>query len=249
MVAPTDAVSAERLTLLIIEDHHLVREGLKLTIQGMNRQTVIHEAETIMQGIASYRKHRDIDLVLLDLTLSNTTPATIGLASLEAFYAACPDARVVVISATHDMRTVQSALRRGVCGFIPKIAGPTSLISALEFVLNGDVYVPPEVFIHAELNPPVVNPPMTRAPGLKVPADTPYAAGLTTRQIEVLRLLLEGRSNKDICRELNLAMGTVKSHVAAILHTLGAKSRSQAVAAVEGFGWRPMIQGKPHLLQ
>jgi DNA-binding NarL/FixJ family response regulator len=239
--------SARPLTLLLIEDHHLVREGLKLTVQTMDRQIVIHEADTVAQGVQCYRAHPEIDLVLLDLTLSNSAPATFGLMSLETFYAACPDAKVVVISATHDLRTVQSAMRRGVSGFIPKIAGPAAILNALRFVLNGDVYVPPEVFVHADTPPPTRTPPMTRGVGPKRPADTPHAAGLTVRQIEVLRLLLEGKSNKTICLELDLAIGTVKSHVAAILHTLGAESRSQAVAAVESFGWRAMIVGNPNL--
>ncbi|MBC7376997.1 MAG: response regulator transcription factor [Burkholderiaceae bacterium] len=227
------------LKILLVEDHYLVREGLKLAIMQMDRQSTVLEAESVAEAAEFYLVNPDIDLVLLDLGL----PGTTGMGSLELLYQSCPDARVVVISGTHDLKTVRSALKRGILGFIPKLSASASLANALRFVLNGDIYVPPEVFIddYQEEESALAPAPVAVLPG-RSKASTPKDAGLTTRQIEVLRLLLEGRSNKQICRELELAMGTVKSHVAAILQVLGATSRSQAVASIEDLGWRSIIQ-------
>ena len=225
------------LKILLVEDHYLVREGLKLAIMQMDRQSTVLEAESVAEAAEFYLVNPDIDLVLLDLGL----PGTTGMGSLELLYQSCPDARVVVISGTHDLKTVRSALKRGILGFIPKLSASASLANALRFVLNGDIYVPPEVFIDDYQEEESAPAPVAVLPG-RSKASTPKDAGLTTRQIEVLRLLLEGRSNKQICRELELAMGTVKSHVAAILQVLGATSRSQAVASIEDLGWRSIIQ-------
>lgn len=228
------------LKILVIDDHCLVRDGLKLSLRQLDRRAEVIEAENVRQAIDACLDHRDLDLVLMDLGL----PGHTGLEALEALYASCPDARVVIVSATHDFRTVRAALARGVSGFIPKMSGAAAMINALRFILNGDVYVPPEVFlINDHEPPPAPVPPPVRSPAAPLPGNwqSPREAGLTTRQIDVLRLLVEGRSNKQICSELGLAMGTVKSHVAAILHTLETATRSQAVAKVDARGWRDFV--------
>lgn len=249
-----------RLKILLVDDHHLVREGLKLSLLQIDRKACVIEADNVPQAIETYRQQPDIDLVLLDLGL----PGLSGMESLAALYASCPDARVVVVSAKHDLRTVRAALEMGVSGFIPKMSGASATLNALRFVLNGDVYVPPEVFLDHDIQEaprpafqkapepapqPHLQPHLQPQQGSQpAPAfQTPREAGLTARQIDVMRLLLEGRSNKQICVELGLALGTVKSHVAAILQLLGAGTRIQAVVAVENRGWREAImrEGRP----
>jgi DNA-binding NarL/FixJ family response regulator len=238
-VTSESRASCEGLKFILVEDHYLVREGLKLAIRQLDRHSTVLEAESVAEAAELYQANPDVDLVLLDLGL----PGTTGMDSLVSLYHLCPGARVVVISGTHDLKTVRAALKRGILGFIPKLSGSTPLANALRFVLNGDIYVPPEVFIDdgADDEPAPVPAPIPALPG-RAKASTPKDAGLTARQIDVLRLLLEGKSNKQICRDLELAMGTVKSHVAAILQVLGTASRSQAVAAIEDLGWRSMIQ-------
>ncbi|MET0310459.1 MAG: response regulator transcription factor [Burkholderiaceae bacterium] len=223
------------LKILIADDHHLVREGLKLTLRTFEPSIDILEAQTLEQATRVFLSHPGIDLVLLDLSM----PGTRELSAVDDFAARCPSARVVVVSASYDMKTVRAAVQKGALGFIPKLAGRETLIGALRFILEGGIYVPPEAFSsdgEEEASPP---PP----PAAPVMRRTPAEAGLTPRQVDVLRLLVKGMPNKVICRELNLAMGTVKSHVAAILLALDVNSRGEAIAAAGRNGWQQWLEG------
>jgi DNA-binding NarL/FixJ family response regulator len=104
-------------------------------------------------------------------------------------------------------------------GFIPKSAGREVMISALSLVFSGGVYIPPEIL-------PVR------------PKASPADLGLTERQVDVLALMMQGKSNKAICRRLDLAEPTVKNHVTAILKALGVSNRTEAVLAVSARGWQ-----------
>ncbi len=226
----------DKLRLLLADDHHLVREGLRLSLQQLAGTVEIVEADTLDRAIAAFQEGPAFDLVLLDLNM----PGATGLMALDAFDAQCPGARIVIISASYDVETVQAAVKRGVQGYVPKLSGKATLLSALRFVLSGGIYVPPEVFtlsLAPQLAPPtavmVFRPPS---------ADTPRDAGLTIRQEEVLRELIQGKSNKQICREIRLSMGTVKGHVAAILQTMGTRTRAEAVAQSHRRGWTALLK-------
>ena len=227
------------LKILVVDDHHLVREGIKLALRQIDEAVTVVEADTLREAIDAYRAHPDFDLVLLDLTM----PGNTGMSVLDGFEQNCPDARIVVISASYDLQTVQLAVRRGVLGFIPKLAGKEALQSALKFILAGGIYVPPEAMMAMPEEKPATAP-AARAPHeTATGAQTPQDAGLTTRQVEVLRELLDGKSNKQICRDMNLAMGTVKGHVAAILDAMQVGSRAEAIAAAAKLGWPEMLYG------
>ena len=99
--------------------------------------------------------------------------------------------------------------------------------------------MPPEAFCTGEDDPEGVAPPVTAAPAALVDK------GLTARQIDVLRELLEGKSNKQICRDLNLAMGTVKAHVTAVLTAMGVNTRAEAMAVADRNGWRSLLTPPP----
>jgi DNA-binding NarL/FixJ family response regulator len=235
--------SGEGLKILVVDDHHLVREGLRLTLSQIDKAAVVLEAETLSRAIEVYTAHPDIDLVLLDLTM----PGNTGLTVLDGFERACPEARVVVISASYDLQTVQAAVRRGVLGFIPKLAGKEALLSALRFIMAGGIYVPPEAMMTLPAEQPSTPPEGRRATLAEPPVriQTPQEVGLTARQVDVLRELLDGKSNKQICRDMNLAMGTVKGHVAAILDVLDVGSRTEAIAAAVKRGWPALLSQTP----
>jgi DNA-binding NarL/FixJ family response regulator len=218
--------------VLIVDDHQLIRAGLKLCLEAIERHVTVFEAETPESAVETYLAHPDIDLVMLDLSMPGTQECT----ALDDFSHACPSARIVVVSATYDMKTVQAAFAKGIHGFIPKLAGRTAFINALRFVLEGGTYIPLEALMptSAALPNAPAQPVVGRPAALR-------DAKLTARQIDVLAQLLDGKPNKQICRELNLALGTVKCHVGAILGALEVNSRAEAIAAADKRGWRQSL--------
>ena len=122
------------------------------------------------------------------------------------------------------------ALDAGAMGFIPKTSSNEVLLGALRLVLSGGVYLPAEVLRHSPA-PVLVSKSAMAAAGVGY-----RDLGLTERQAQVLALVVQGKPNKIVCRELNLAEGTVKIHVTAILKALGVANRTQAVIAVGKLG-------------
>ena len=209
------------MKVLMIDDHHLVRDGMRPVLErlaGPGEALAVLEAATFAAATAEIERHADIELVLLDLRL----PDVAGFDALERLQRERPDLPVVVMSGEDDAALVREALQRGALGYVPKSSQPAVILQALRLVLSGGTYVPREIMGGAEGRPP---PP---APGTSDLA----SLGLTPRQAEVLPLLLAGKSNKQICRELGMAEGTVKSHIAAIFRALGVTTRVQAVLAV-----------------
>lgn len=226
------------LKALIVDDHQLIRAGLKLCLEALGHDVTVLEAGTPESAIQTYGAHPEIALVLLDLSMPGTQEAT----ALDDFARAFPHARIVVVSDTCDMKTVQTAFAKGIRGFIPKLAGRAAFINALRFVLEGGIYIPPEA-----LSPNSVVLPQTPAQPAVGRATALRNAKLTARQIDVLAQLLDGKPNKQICRELNLSLGTVKCHVGAILGALEVNSRAEAIAAANKRGWcQPHAQAGLH---
>jgi DNA-binding NarL/FixJ family response regulator len=175
-------------------------------------------------------------LVILDLGL----PGMSGMEGLAWLQARHPQVPVVVMSSADDQETVLRALDAGAMGFIPKSSASVVLRGALELVLAGGIYLPPSVFLPQRggaVPPPAVKP-VAEASLADPPACTPESLGLTHRQAEVLDLILQGHPAKSICRALDLAPGTVKTHTTAVLRALKVTNRTQAVVAASQLGWR-----------
>jgi DNA-binding NarL/FixJ family response regulator len=147
------------------------------------------------------------------------------LADLRQRYAAVS---VVVLSAFHDRETVVRALDLGALGFIPKSAPRDVMVNALRLVFAGGIYIPPEALGRAE--------PKEQRSAAARPV-SPADLGFTERQMEVLALMMQGKSNKAISRLLDVAEPTVKHHVTAILKALKVTNRTEAVIAVGSLGW------------
>jgi len=212
------------MKILVVDDHPLIREALKQVLGTLDSEIQVLEAQSAKEALAISEDQQDLHLILLDLGL----PGEDGLEALPLLRERSPHVPVVVFSANDLPDVVRRAIDAGAMGFIPKTSSNTLLINALRFVLSGGVYLPVEV-----LRQP--------APGV-MPAAAAGSAiglrelGLTQRQGQVLALLVQGKSNKLICRELDLAEGTVKVHVAAVLKALGVSNRTQAVMAVSRLG-------------
>jgi DNA-binding NarL/FixJ family response regulator len=203
---------------LLVDDHALVRDALALLIALHHPDVDLRHAGRLQVACALLAAEPDVDLVLLDLALPDST----GLATLQAVRDAAPTTRTVVLSADERPEIVLAAIDAGAAGFIPKSTESRVLREALATVLRGALYVPPMTL--------ATNPPAGQQHASAERLD------LTPRQIDVLRMLVDGRSNKLIGRELELAPSTVKTHLEAIFHRLHVNSRTQAVVAAARLG-------------
>jgi DNA-binding NarL/FixJ family response regulator len=220
------------MKILLVEDHALFREGFRLLLQQINPQAEILEAPDAHSAFTCAGEHEELALVLLDLGL----PDMPGLDAISEFRERFPACPVVVLSGSDDRDTVMASLDRGAMGFIPKASNSQLLMGALQVVFANGVYIPPSVLARPAGS---ANAAHTAAPAAcaRAGGSTPSDLGLTERQIEVLKLVVQGQSNKLIARKLDLAEATVKAHVTAVLRALKVTTRTQAVLAVGELGW------------
>ncbi|MDO8605820.1 MAG: response regulator transcription factor [Phaeospirillum sp.] len=210
------------MKILIADDHELFRDGLRHVLDQFEGPPTIVEASDFAQAIEVVQREKDIEIVLLDLSMPGMSWAD-GLMKLRALL---PETvPVIVLSASDDRRHVLQAVNMGAAGFIPKTSSSRVMLSALKLVMSGGVYLPPALLEQGD----------TDSDGLPM-ANAAAAASLTPRQKEVLALLGQGKSNKEIARGLELAEGTVKLHVTAILKALNVNNRTRAVVAAAHFG-------------
>ncbi|MDW3223904.1 MAG: response regulator transcription factor [Paracoccaceae bacterium] len=209
---------------LIIDDHVLIRDALRGVLDAIDDVSGILEAATAAEAEHALNQTPGIELVLLDLWL----PDRDGLSLLKSIRKAHPGTSVVMLSASEDRAQMSAALESGAAGFIPKSATREVMQGALKLIFSGGIYVPPEILAR-----PVTNRVAPHA--LRAAAKL----GLTERQIDVLQLMMQGMSNKAICRALDIAEPTVKNHVTAILRALGATNRTEAVVAASSLGLSP----------
>ena len=216
------------MNILVVDDHPLVLDALRQNVKKLDRAVAVSTAQTraeCLTRLTEAEASEQTDLILLDLGL----PGANGLSLVGEVRSLQPGIPMVVVSATDDSETINQAIDMGAMGFIPKSSTPDVMLSALRLVLSGGIYLPPAALA-----------PKTRASAL---APVRFAAtvsdiGLTPRQSEVMALLLQGKPNKLICRDLNLAEGTVKVHVASILRAVGVSTRNQLLVEASKRGWR-----------
>jgi DNA-binding NarL/FixJ family response regulator len=222
------------MKMLIVDDHQLVRDGLHHVLTQLGTQdnpVAVLEEASYGDALACADRNPDLDLLLLDLCL----PDVAGYAALVDLQESHPDIPVVIMSGLDDPGIVRECMERGAMGFIPKSSSTRVILQALRLVLSGGIYLPRQALEEIKERPL----PVAVAPPLPQPAITPQTLGLTERQAEVLKLIIAGKTNKMICRELTLAEGTVKNHVAALLKVFNVTTRVQIVlvAAKIGLSW------------
>jgi DNA-binding NarL/FixJ family response regulator len=216
---------------LIIDDHVLIRDALRgVLIELKGVATVILEAPDSRRAVQLLEQNPDVELILLDLSL----PDRSGFEVLVELSEHHPTISVVVLSAQNDRESVAKALDLGALGFIPKSSPRDLMLSAFNVIFAGGLYIPPEILAHeAKRKPDRVISPLPQRPLSE------GDLGLTERQLDVLRLMMHGKSNKAICRLLGLAESTVKIHVSAILKALKVSNRTEAVIAAAALGFGP----------
>jgi len=206
------------LRILIVDDHPLFREALKGAIASTFRESTIIEADSVATLQERLAMTPDLDLLLLDLHM----PGAVGFSALVHTRAHHPATPVVMISGDEDPLVMRRAVAHGAAAFIPKSANATTIARALESVLEGEVWLPPEARSS-----------QTR-PSQQEADIAARVASLTPQQFRVLTMLAEGLLNKQIAWELKVSEATVKAHMTMIMKKLGVQNRTQAVVAVAG---------------
>lgn len=203
--------------ILIADDHPLFRNALnQALILGLGSDVRLTEAANIAELEERLTAKSDWDLVLLDLNM----PGAYGFSGLVLLRGQYPQVPVVMISAQEDPAVIQRSKEFGASGFIPKSSPMDVLQEAVQSVLDGDVWWPPEVAPHETLSD-------------ETKAASAGLASLTPQQFRVLTMVCEGLLNKQIAYELSVSEATVKAHVTAIFRKLNVRTRTQAALLLQ----------------
>lgn len=199
------------MKILVVDDHALFRDGFKHVLGALDDtlddDLQIYEANTSEASFPILSENPDMDLVLVDINM----PGALGFSVLENCQKHYPTVPVVVVSASKRKQDIQLAMDLGAMGYIVKDTTSKLLINVLQIVLSGGLYFPQ--LIEQDNRP-----------------------RFTSRQIEVLSLLVEGQSNKVIAANINIAEATIKMHVTAIFKKLGVTNRTQAAMLAKELG-------------
>ena len=212
------------MTILLADDHALFRDGMRYVLQQLDQQVDILDASSFPEALQHAEKHARIDLALMDLNM----PGSDGTASVRVFHLRYPDIPLVVVSGSDQRDDIERVMEFGAMGFVSKMTSGKVMLSALRMVLEGGIYLPPQLLQQtmATMDHGQTDKRSSRS----------NEFGLTMRQMEVLRHLGDGKPNKDIAKEMSLAEGTVKIHVAAIYQALHVNNRLEAVRAGQRLG-------------
>ncbi len=197
------------LTVIVADDHPLVREALAQALRTALNGADVAGCANLPEALAALDQRDAVDLLVLDLDM----PGMDGFSGLAAVRASYPAVPVAIVSSTRDPGVMRRAIEFGAAAFVPKSAALETIASALQSVLDGEVWLPAE----AEETENATDDFARRV------------AELTPQQLRVLNLLGEGKLNKQIAHELTVGEATVKAHVTAILKKLNVRSRTQAV--------------------
>ncbi|WP_025130061.1 response regulator transcription factor [Pseudomonas sp. PH1b] len=204
--------------ILIADDHPLFREAIHNVISDGFPGSEVMETADLDSALALTQEHDDLDLILLDLNM----PGMHGLNGLITLRNEAPTIPVVIVSAEQDKQIVLQAITYGAVGFITKSSPRSQMTDAIEQILNGNVYLPPDIIRTQKSQPGRRN--------SEPPSFPPeLLQALTRKQLLVLERMTKGESNKQIAYTLDIAETTVKAHVSAILRKLNVHNRVQAI--------------------
>ncbi len=213
------------MKILIADDHALVREGLRYSLKSLAEDMEVVEAKNGEEVQFMLAQHADINIVLLDLFM----PGSDGFNLLKSLCENETNPPVVVLSASENPGNMRRAIDLGASGYVPKSASREVMLSALQLVLSGGVYIPSSMYLgkDEDLDHGMPESRVIRS------GEAPH---LTERQKEVLDYLAQGKTNKEIARLLGLSEYTVKIHITAIFKALKVRNRTEAVVLAKQFG-------------
>ncbi len=203
--------------VLIVDDHPLYSDALESALEVGFAACIIRKARSLQEALAHVKEGFDPDLVMFDLKLPDVT----GISGFQVFRSTVPSARILVISSLASIDLVRSLLEGGAMGFLPKDASARTVHHAVSEIASGRRYFPRQYAGIASGEHACA---FKSAPELSV---------LTPQQVRILKLICEGKPNKEIAFQLSLAEATVKAHITAVLRRLGVRNRTQAVVMVD----------------
>ncbi len=210
------------MLILLADDHELMREGVKLVLNERSTKFKFLEAQDYTQTLNHIKNSGPlIDIILLDLAM----PGIERLQGLKQVRQSAPSIPIIVLSMFEGENDVKAALMLGANGYVPKSSTSKVLPRAIDMVMMGETYSP-----DSTLNQPEIT------TGTEYSRAQSANQEFTNRQREVLQFLVEGYSNKEIARKLNITESTVKTHLTQIYRTLGISSRTGAVRAALSLG-------------
>lgn len=208
----TSSAKKERIRILIADDHSVVREGLVSLIKRKSDMVVVAEASNGREAVDLWKEHRP-DITLLDLRM----PELDGVGAIKEIRELDETARVIVLTTFDGDEDIYRAIKAGAKAYLLKDTARDALVDCVRRAHAGETYLPPQ--LAAKL------------------AERVSGEALSAREIEVLRRIAAGKSNKEIGAELFISEGTVKSHVKSIFAKLDVVSRTEAVATATRRGW------------
>lgn len=212
-------------SIILADDHELIREAVKPYLFQISKNVSIIEASTYDEVVAAGKRAlaagEPVPLALIDLHMPGSRDGDL-FAGLRMVCEALPGTAVVIFSASEDGQTIAAALKSGARGYVPKTSRGRSLVTALKLVVAGEIYVPPSMVADVFADRPPTEPREPSAGGIP-------SSPLSPREAESLRLLTEGKTNKEIARELGLQDVTVKMHLRNAYRKIGATNRIEAV--------------------
>ena len=194
------------IRVLVVEDHHVVRQGLVSLLNVVEGMEVVGEAADGVEAIAQYRKHQP-DITLIDLRL----PRMSGVDAIQRIRMESPQSRFIVLTTYDGDEDIYRALKAGAKAYLLKGMTTDQLIEAIRAVHAGKSHIPPAI--------------------AEKLAERMGAEELTPREMDVLEQIVAGKSNKEIADELGVSEATVKTHINSLLGKLGVTDRTQAATA------------------
>ncbi len=207
---------SDRSRIVLIDDHEMARRGLEAMLSTADWIEVVGDADRCVAGIEAIDRLQP-DIVLLDIRM----PGTDGLACLDQIKAGPVPVAVVMVTLYDDRRYVLEAIRRGAAGYLLKDASTDAVISTLQSVADGQLAIDPQLLREALTS-------AAEIPEIGTPRQRADAYSVTPREHQVLRLVAEGLTNKEIGARLTISEDTVKKHVQNLIWKLRAADRTQA---------------------
>lgn len=199
------------INVMLVDDHKMLREGIKQLLEFDSEIKVISSAQTGKECLSLLEENKP-DIVLLDINL----PDTSGIKLIKDIKKRSKTIKVMMLTVHNEVEYLVDSMDGGADGYILKDSGAEELIKAIKFIYNGERYIEPSLI------------PSLNARLVQLETETDMVKSLTKREIQILSLLVSGKSNLDISETLKLSEQTIKNHVTALYKKIGVKDRTQA---------------------